>query len=358
MNVEEKYMMRCIQLAKSGFPRTAPNPMVGAVVVHEGRIIGEGYHICCGGPHAEVNAIRSVKQEELLKDSTLYVSLEPCSHHGKTPPCADLIIRMGIPRVVVGSFDPFPQVSGRGIRRLREAGVEVVTGVCEAECMELNKYFMTFHKCRRPYVTLKWAESADGFIDRLRSAAADGSQVLLSTPFTQMIVHKRRAEHQAILVGRRTAELDNPSLSVRHWPGKSPLRLVTDVSGVLSPDLQLFDGMHPTRVYVGRGVVPCYAGCAGVTCVEVDADRFLLQQILDDLYTQNVQTLLVEGGRMLLQGFLDSGLWDEVYVEQADVRLGEGVPAPELCREGRNEILSYMNRPVLSYRRVPENKNR
>lgn len=352
MKVEEKYMMRCIQLAKNGFPRTVPNPMVGAVIVHNDRIIGEGYHICCGGPHAEVNAVRSVAQPELLKDCTLYVSLEPCSHYGKTPPCAELIVSSGIPRVVVGSLDPFPQVAGRGIRRLREAGIEVVTGVCEAECKELNKCFMTFHTRRRPFVTLKWAQSADGFIDTLRGSAADGAQTVFSTPFTQMVVHKRRAEHQAILVGRGTAVLDNPSLSVRCWTGRSPLRLVIDSGGVLPVGLRLFDGEPETRVYVGADATPGYADRDGVTCVRLEPGRNVLSQVMDDLYTQNVQTLLVEGGSRLLQGFFETGLWDEAYVELADGCIGQGVPAPlpvGACRTGSR---FYMGRQVVCYRRT------
>ena len=223
MTTDEKYIRRCIQLARNGLCNAAPNPMVGAVIVYQGRIIGEGYHARCGEGHAEVNAIRSVKDESLLKDSTIYVSLEPCSHYGKTPPCADLIIRKGIPRVVVGCTDPFPLVAGRGIRKLKEAGVDVKVGVLEEECKALIKRFVTQNISKRPYITLKWAQSADGFIDVERTS---GQPVVLSTPITSMYVHKQRAEHQAILVGRRTALLDNPSLTVRNWYGKNPLRLV------------------------------------------------------------------------------------------------------------------------------------
>ena len=212
MTQDEKYISRCIQLAKNGQCNTPPNPMVGAVIVYQDRIIGEGYHIRCGEGHAEVNAIASVKDESLLRQSTLYVSLEPCSHYGKTPPCADLIIRKGIPRVVVGCTDPFPLVSGRGIQKLRDAGVEVKVGVLEQECKDLIRRFVTFNLKQRPYITLKWAQSADGFIDVLRQ---EGTPVKLSSPLTSMYVHKLRAEHQAILVGRKTALLDNPSLTVR-----------------------------------------------------------------------------------------------------------------------------------------------
>ena len=222
---EEKYMRRCIELAKNGLCNVAPNPMVGAVIVCDGRIIGEGYHIRCGEAHAEVNAIRSVKDKSLLSRSTIYVSLEPCSHYGKTPPCADLIIEEKIPRIVIGCQDPFSQVAGRGIQKLRNAGREVTVGVLEKECKHLIRRFITFNTLHRPFITLKWAESADHFIDVERT---DGNPVILSSPLTSMLVHKKRAEADAIMVGRRTALLDNPSLTVRHWVGRSPVRVVLD----------------------------------------------------------------------------------------------------------------------------------
>ena len=214
---EEKYMQRCIELARNGLCNVSPNPMVGAVIVHNGRIIGEGYHIRCGQAHAEVNAIRSVKDQTLLKHSTIYVSLEPCSHYGKTPPCADLIIEKQIPRIVIGCQDPFSEVAGRGIQKLRNAGREVIVGVLEKECRDLIRRFITFNTLRRPYIILKWAESSDGFIDINRS---EGHPVMLSTSLTSMLVHKKRSESDAIMVGSRTALLDNPSLTVRNWYGK------------------------------------------------------------------------------------------------------------------------------------------
>ena len=207
---EEKYMQRCIELARNGLCNVSPNPMVGAVIVHNGRIIGEGYHIRCGQAHAEVNAIRSVKDQTLLKHSTIYVSLEPCSHYGKTPPCADLIIEKQIPRIVIGCQDPFSEVAGRGIQKLRNAGREVIVGVLEKECRDLIRRFITFNTLRRPYIILKWAESSDGFIDINRS---EGHPVMLSTSLTSMLVHKKRSESDAIMVGSRTALLDNPSLT-------------------------------------------------------------------------------------------------------------------------------------------------
>lgn len=328
MTTDEKYMRRCIQLARNGMYGAPPNPMVGAVIVCRGTVIGEGYHRRCGEAHAEVNAIRSVKNRALLRESTIYVSLEPCSHYGKTPPCADLIIEMGIPRVVIGCADPFAKVAGRGIRKLREAGVDVTVGVLEAECRALNRRFMTFHTLRRPFVTLKWAESADGFIDRLR---ADDKErpFAFSTDYTRMWMHRERALHQAILVGTETAVADNPSLLVRDWPGASPLRLTLDRRGRLPSGLKIFDGSAPTRVYVDRnaGALP-YEGLPGVTCVRVDFEGDVLRQVMDDLYGLSVQSLLVEGGSRLLSAFISAGLWDEIRIEQTADFLGEGVAAP------------------------------
>ena len=299
-------MQRCIQLAQFGEAGAPPNPLVGAVIVCRGRIIGEGYHRRCGGPHAEVNAIRSVSDQSLLRQSTLYVSLEPCAHYGKTPPCADLIIEKGIPRVVVGCIDPFAKVCGLGIRKLREAGVEVAVGALEDECRRLNRRFFTFHEKQRPWVTLKWAQSRDGFIDRLRRD--DEASAQLSTPFTQMLVHRLRARSQAILVGTQTALRDNPSLTNRLWPGGQPLRLVIDRRGILPPTLRLFDDSAPTHVYPTGN----------------------LTEILSDLHQRGIQSLLVEGGALLLRSFLEQGLWDEARVETAAISLGRGVRAPEI----------------------------
>ena len=305
---DERYMRRCLQLAANGLCRTAPNPMVGAVLVCDGRSIGEGYHVRCGQAHAEVNAIRSVKDPALLTRATLYVSLEPCAHYGKTPPCADLIVEKGIPRIVVGCQDPFARVAGRGIQKLRDAGREVVTGVLEDECRALIRRFLTFHNCHRPYITLKWAESADGYLDLNRTA---GAPVRLSNDLTAMLVHKKRAEHSAILVGTRTALLDNPSLTVRHWYGPSPVRVVIDRRGVLPATLRLFDGQAPTL--------------------------------------RNLQSLLVEGGGATLRTFIEAGLWDEAFVEESPVRLGDGVPAPTIDRKKICHIEQHFGRLIRHY---------
>lgn len=319
--VDEKYMRRCLQLARNAAATAAPNPMVGAVIVCRGRIIGEGFHIRCGGPHAEVNAIRSVKQPALLRESTIYVSLEPCAHYGKTPPCAELIIRKQIPRVVIGCRDPFARVDGRGIRMLREAGCEVVVGCLEEECRALIRKFVTFHSLQRPFVTLKWAESADKYIDVRRTG---GSPRVLSTPLTTMLVHKRRSECGAIMVGRGTALLDNPSLTTRWWWGNSPLRVVLTSEGSLPPDLRLLDGEVPTVVF-GRGASP-YG--ASVDYVELSAGESPLRQVLGEIFRRGVQSLLVEGGSRLLQSFIAEELWDEAVVEETGILLGDGVASP------------------------------
>ncbi|MBR5657069.1 MAG: bifunctional diaminohydroxyphosphoribosylaminopyrimidine deaminase/5-amino-6-(5-phosphoribosylamino)uracil reductase RibD [Prevotella sp.] len=263
------FMHRCIQLALNGREGSRPNPMVGAVIVaQDGRIIGEGYHVRCGEGHAEVNAFASVKPEDehLLPQSTIYVSLEPCAHYGKTPPCCDLIIKKGVKRVVVGCVDPFSEVQGRGIERIREAGIEVTVGVLEQECRWLNRRFFTFHEKKRPYIILKWAQTSDGFIDN------NGHALAISTPFTKMLVHQLRAEEDAILVGRVTNEREHPRLDVREWSGRSPVRFVLS---------------HENEI----------------------------EQILNECYERKLQSLIVEGGRMTLQSFIDSDLWDEIRVE-------------------------------------------
>ena len=320
------FMKRCIQLARCGEEGAAPNPMVGAVVVCDGCIIGEGYHRKCGGPHAEVNAIASVRDRQLLTRSTLYVSLEPCAHYGKTPPCADLIVAQRIPRVVIGCQDPFAKVDGLGIKKLRDAGIAVKVGVLEAECRALNARFITFHSLHRPWVTLKWAQSADGFIAR-----ADGSSVRFSTPFTQMLVHRLRAGHQAIMVGGRTALLDNPWLNVRQWHGTDPLRVVMACHNQpLPPHLHLCQPSHtPTLVYQGQSVA----------------------EVLSNLHGKGIQSLLVEGGATLLGAFLEAGCWDELRVEVAPFTLGTGIPSPAWPSHGMYATADYGGNRVLVFRK-------
>ena len=335
MTTDERYMARCLELAANGRFGAAPNPMVGAVIVHDGQIIGEGYHRQCGGPHAEVNAVRSVQNERLLRDSTMYVSLEPCAHYGKTPPCADMIVEKGIPRVVIGCRDSFDRVDGKGIQKLRAAGVRVTVGILEKECRELNRAFFTYHGKKRPYITLKWAQSADGYIDGQQSGEHGTEAVRFSTGETAVRVHRLRALNDAILVGRRTAELDNPSLTTRLWPGRHPLRLVLDRRGTLETNLKLFDGTTKTIVFTE--VFRDFGNTENIGQVQLDFSRDILPQMMDYLYEHKVQRLLVEGGAVLLQSFIDAGLWDEAFVEEAPFELGSGVKAPHIGTEDPKE---------------------
>ncbi|MDR3194205.1 MAG: bifunctional diaminohydroxyphosphoribosylaminopyrimidine deaminase/5-amino-6-(5-phosphoribosylamino)uracil reductase RibD [Tannerella sp.] len=320
MQDEEKYMMRCLTLARHGASSVAPNPMVGAVVTHNGRVIGEGYHRRFGEPHAEVNAIASVRDESLLRNATLHVNLEPCSHYGKTPPCTDLILRKRIPRVVIGCPDPYPEVAGRGISILREAGVEVIANVLQREAFALNRFFMTAQMRQRPYIILKWAQSADGFIDRVRSHPS-AKPAQLSTPVTRRIVHKLRSEVSAILVGTQTAWLDNPSLTVRHWAGASPVRMFMDRHLRIPSTHHLLDGAVPTRVFTGQDA----GNRQWVEYIRLDFSQPVIPQMLLHIYKCRFHSLLVEGGARLHQSFLEAGLWDELQVETVSIKLGDGV---------------------------------
>lgn len=325
MERDQFYMRRCLQLARRGTGYVSPNPMVGAVVVCRDRIIGEGYHRRCGEAHAEVNAIGAVQDERMLSCSTLYVSLEPCAHYGKTPPCAELIIRKKIPRVVVGCLDPFEKVSGRGVQLLRDAGVEVVIGVLEKECLELNRFFMFAQKHRKPYVVLKWAQSADGYIDRKRTTAAEPAE-RFSTPVSTTMVHRLRSEVDAICVGEGTARLDNPSLTVRHWSGKNPLRIVFDRNQTLPQTLHLFTDGLPTWVLTETDA----EDFGNVRFLKSEIKNPTLSNWLDILALHRIQSLLVEGGGKLLQRFIDEGCWNEARVEVSEKMVGNGVKAPKL----------------------------
>ena len=320
-NTDEKYMRRCLQLAANGRFGAPPNPMVGAVVVCDGRIIGEGYHMHCGGPHAEVNAIASVKDQSLLPRSTVYVSLEPCAHYGKTPPCADMLVSKHVKRVVVGCADPFAAVSGRGIARLRDAGIEVTVGVLEQECRMLNCRFITYHSRKRPYVILKWAQSADGYI----APGGEARRALISTTLTQMCSHRLRTENDAILVGRHTAECDNPSLTARAWHGKNPLRIVLDRNATLPATLNLFDGNAATLAVTAH---PYPDGRPATEYLHPDYGRDIISQLMDALHARGIQSLVVEGGRMVLQSFMDRDVWDEIVIEQGSCLFGGGTEAP------------------------------
>ncbi len=323
--VDEKFMYRAIELARMGMGNVSPNPMVGCVIVHKGLIIGEGYHREYGKPHAEVNAINNVKCKELLKESTLHVTLEPCAHFGKTPPCSDLILEKGIPNVVVGTIDPFAQVAGKGIEKLRKGGCKVVVGCLEGKCLELNRRFFTFHQKNRPYVILKWAQTADGFIDIDRSQDDYGQPTWITNDLSKIAVHKMRADESAIMVGTNTAQKDNPSLSVRDWYGTSPLRVVIDRELKLSDNLTLFDQQIPTIVYTSKEV----QNRSNLEFKQIHFDRTELQQILADLYERSIVSLIVEGGQKLLNSFIDKGLWDEARVFTGKRLFYEGVKAPK-----------------------------
>ncbi len=333
MEFEEKYMRRALELAAHGAGNVSPNPMVGAVIVCDGRIIGEGYHRCFGKAHAEVNAVDSVAPADrpLLSRSTIYVTLEPCSHYGKTPPCAKLLIDCGIPRVVVGAVDPFSRVAGRGINMLREAGIEVVTGVLARESQRLNAAFFTAHTLQTPFVTLKWAQSADGFMDRKRNQGESAAR--FSTPATTALTHRLRSLNDAIVTSAATANADRSQLTVRHWDGRSPRIVVIDRRGLLGADAPL---RQSDPIIYTEGTLP---------------------EILSDLYsTHGVTSLLVEAGPTLLQAFIDEDLWDVVRVETSPLQLGADgtAPAPRLAATpfhtdfiGNNRLDFYTQNPLV-----------
>jgi diaminohydroxyphosphoribosylaminopyrimidine deaminase/5-amino-6-(5-phosphoribosylamino)uracil reductase len=319
-------MLRALELAQMGKGNVAPNPMVGCVIVHDGNIIGEGYHQEYGKGHAEVNAINSVKDRHLLPSSTAYVTLEPCSHFGKTPPCADLLIREKIRNVVIGTKDPFEQVAGSGIEKLLKAGVNVKTGILEEECLELNKRFFTFHLKKRPYIILKWAQTEDSFIDIDRTVEYFGQPTWITNEISRIAVHKLRAEESAILVGTNTAQKDNPSLTVRVWSGNHPLRIVVDRQLRLSRDLELFSRKTPTLVYTSIKK----ESEENLEYCEIAFDGNEIDQILEDLYQRKIQSLIVEGGAETLNSFISSNFWDEAHVFVGRKLFHQGVPAPKI----------------------------
>lgn len=318
-------MSRAIELARLGMGRVAPNPMVGCVIVNEGVIIGEGYHRKYGEAHAEVNAVNSVKNQSLLGDSTMYVTLEPCSHFGKTPPCADLIVEKRIPRVVVGSFDPNEKVAGRGLERLKNAGIEVITGVLQEECNLMNRRFLTVHQKKRPYIILKWAQTEDGFIDRSREEEEFGQPTWITNDLSRIAVHKMRSDEAAILVGTKTVLKDNPSLTVRHWSGNHPLRLVLDRRGILPQHCALLDQSTDTVVFTETEM----PSKPNLEYFRINFGDGMLQEINTFLSSRGIQSLLVEGGKALLESYMREGLWDEARVYIGNMRFGSGIKAPE-----------------------------
>ncbi len=311
-----------MQLAKNGLGTTAPNPMVGAVVVYQDTIIGEGYTSPYGGNHAEVNAIQSVKNKALLKESTIYVSLEPCSHFGKTPPCSNLIIAHQIPNVVVGCVDDFALVSGNGIKQLQANGCQVIVGILEDECKEMNKRFFTFHNKKRPYIILKWAQTEDGFI-----APKNNTQITwISNVFSKQLSHKLRAEEQAILVGTNTVITDNPKLNCRNWNGKNPVRIILDRSLRIPQDYHIFDGSVQTIVITEK----LQENQKNILFETIDFTKNIAPQICEVLYKHQIQSVIIEGGAQTIQTFMDSNLWDEAHVFTGNSEFKKGIKAPQI----------------------------
>ncbi|MBS1489825.1 MAG: bifunctional diaminohydroxyphosphoribosylaminopyrimidine deaminase/5-amino-6-(5-phosphoribosylamino)uracil reductase RibD [Bacteroidetes bacterium] len=317
---DEFFMQRALELARLGIGDVSPNPRVGCVVVYDHKIIGEGWHKKWGEAHAEVNALASVKDKALLKESTVYVNLEPCSHTGKTPPCADLLIQHQVKKVVIANVDTNPLVAGNGIKKLAEAGIEITSGVMEKEGRELNKRFFTFLEKQRPYIILKWAQTADGFI-----AQKNFESKWISNDLSRVLVHRWRAEEEAVLVGTKTASHDNPGLTVRHWSGRNPVRIVIDRFLRLSPHLQLFDQTSKTICYN----VLKHEEHPNLIFVRLDEANFI-GQLVKDLARQKIQSVIVEGGAQTLQGFLDTGFWDEARIFTSPRTFGTGIAAPSI----------------------------
>jgi len=343
---DEIYMQRCLQLAKNGLGNTYPNPLVGSVIVHKGNIIGEGYHRKAGEPHAEVNAVKSVKNKALLKQSTLYVNLEPCVHQGRTPACSKMIVELQIPRVVVGCRDSFDKVDGKGIEIMRKAGIDVTVGILEKESRELNKRFFTYHEKKRPYVILKWAQTLDGFIDFERSPGTPIKPNWITDEYARVSVHKMRSEEQSILAGTNTAEKDNPSLNVRDWFGKNPLRIVFDKNLRLSKNLSLFDGTIPTLVLTEKEKTPE----KNLQFLTLIFDKTVLRQLFLHLYNAEIQSIIVEGGTKTINHFLEANLWDEAKVYIGNTFFHKGIEAPKTAIEPVKEekisdskLITYRN---------------
>jgi len=347
MSLSEYYMKRCLELAKKGIPSTRPNPSVGAVLVHDGVIIGEGYTSPFGGHHGEVNCINSVKQIELIQYSTLYVSLEPCSHTGKTPPCADLIVKSQIPKVVIGCLDTFSEVSGKGIERLRQNGVEVEVNILEKECRELNKRFFTFHEKQRPFITLKWAETADNFI--APTTELHETERWITGEKANQFSHSLRSTEMAILIGKNTVFADNPSLTTRNFSGGNPVRIVIDkrLESWKSPrDFFIYQEEAPTWIVNEERNFRENT----VEGIQISFEGDILAQLMTILYERNIQSLLVEGGQITLQQFIDTGMWDEAFVISSTKTFQNGVKAPRFStmshtvfNTGHDRVTHYKN---------------
>jgi len=343
LTTHEDYIHRCLELAEKGAGYVAPNPMVGAVLVHDGKIIGEGYHQQYGQAHAEVNCITSVKgvDKKKINESNLYVTLEPCAHFGKTPPCTDLIITNQVPQVIIGCRDPFKEVNGKGVEKLKAAGVNVVYGVLEKECQELNKRFLTFHTQHRPYIILKWAETADGKI-----AGDSTDRLYISNEQTNRLAHKWRSEEAAILIGTNTALMDDPELTTRNWPGPSPIRLVVDMDLRLPSSLKIFNGKQKTIVF---NTIK-HEENGSLSFYQVTEDVNLVHQIVNALYQLKIQSVIVEGGARLLQSFIDEGIWDEArIIKNEKLIINNGLAAPQLTVQNSRQHIKILNDSVSFY---------
>ena len=336
MKIHEKYLKRCIQLAKNGLGTTYPNPLVGSVIVYENQIIGDGWHKKAGESHAEVNAINSVKDKSLLSKATIYVSLEPCSHFGKTPPCSDLIIEHKIPNVVIGTLDPNEKVAGKGIQKLILAGHNVTIGVLDEECLELNKRFFTFHQKKRPYIILKWAETADGFIAPKNKD--EQKPVWITNQYSRQLVHKWRTEEQAILVGTQTVLDDNPSLNVRDWEGNHPVKIILDRQNRLPENLTVFNSTEKTIIFSQSKRSFNNENCQTEV---INFEGNLVQEICNNLFQHNIQSVIIEGGARTLQTFIDENLWDEARVFKGKNAFKEGTKAPKFSGKlvGKQTVL-------------------
>lgn len=330
MTTDEIYMKRCLQLALMAEGKTSPNPMVGAVIVHNGKIIGEGYHHRAGTPHAEPNAINSVADKTLLSQSTLYVSLEPCSHWGKTPPCTDLIIKSRIPHVVVAIPDPNPQVAGRGIAALRNAGIKVEVGTLRNEARHINRRFLTVQEKHRPYVILKWAQTADNYIDTTRQTYQNGP-LKISNNITKTLNHQTRATEDAIMVATNTAQLDNPHLTITKWSGTNPLRILLDRQCRIPSTARIFDNTAPTLIITSpEGYNRRTATAPNIQYHIIDFTKPLPPQILSHLTTLNINSIIIEGGTQWLRTIIDTDIWDEARIETSPAIINHGIPAPKI----------------------------
>lgn len=338
MTTHETYIKRCLQIAKNGLGSTRPNPMVGAVIVHNNKIISEGFTSTYGGNHAEVNAINAVEDQSLLTKSTIYVTLEPCSHYGKTPPCSDLIIRHQIPNVVIGCIDDNPEVAGKGIAKLKASGCNVTVGVLEVECKIHHQRFFTFHNKKRPYIILKWAETADGFIAPL--TRDEQQPVWITNQYSRQLVHKWRAEEQAILVGTNTVIEDNPSLTVRDWTGENPIRVVLDKYMKLGENYNVFDDEAETVVISStlgarsskfkKESTKQEINSLNIEYIDWNLKTAIAKQICDTLYHRNINSIIIEGGAKTLQTFIDEGLWDEARIFIGKPEFYEGIKTPKI----------------------------